>query len=522
MARSCSIPYEMLIKIFSYFDPITLMSVGRVSKRFYEVANDKVKTDGSGGEGSEVQREFVHRLDNLERQLSLVLPRKAAYKRKHLEPVAEEEDMFASFGEEEDEDYLDEQPSEGELRVLWYKIYTQATKKRQWKGNSLNLLEKKLDNSTISEKECGFWKKKYISDLFAGGMSKINQIMKASKPYTACGVPANMEKSVKMSGLKWMLTFKDAVGKETVINQSDIIFRDTSVTVVWNNYTWPAFNSLTILQLHGVTPVQLDNRFYPSKTGLRRRSLIAEYNLKDFQECKRYVGEDSLIKLFCLKPCLIIGLWKRNPEIAFVMAGLHYHQLLEKSFWGTAISSYIFPPHVPVLDDIDPEYGLHGYQLHIDMYSGQKTYLCRTFRGLFCRKEFIRKGFLRMTAIGIKNNREHMPLVGNVNFLWQTLAFKGCIKKCLMMDVTVLDESETPYWCFSAPVQLRECEYSETLYDFLGQSFLLEYRDSVGKIYAQLNWLKETEEHFINNLVLYLNTEKVNSHFGTNYSDAPN
>ncbi|KAM5158009.1 F-box only protein 15 isoform 2-T3 [Mantella aurantiaca] len=442
-----NIPFAVLLKIFSYLDPVSLMSVGCVSKQFYELSND---------------------------------------------------------------------------HVLWYKIYILHMKNNLClKYDSIYSVEKRLNNTTIADKEPGYWKKNYIGELITETEKRIKQILKAEEKYNAFGVPANMEKLIKMSGLIWSLTFGDINGKETIIEHNNIMFRDTSLTVCWNRYIWPDFQTLTTLQLHGITMIQTDC-LRSHKYGLRRFSLIAKYDLKDFKRSSRFVGQDSLLKLFYLDPGLMVGLWKRSSAIAFVMATLHYHQLLEKSFWGTAQSPYIFPPHVPVLDDIDPEYGLHGYQLHIDMYSGPRTYFSSTFRGLYCRRDYIKKGNVRMTAIGLKNNRQHSPLVGKVDFLWKTMAFSGSIENCFMMDVTVLDDLNTPYWCFCAPVQLQESRCSEILYDFMGQSFYLEYKDSVGKLYAQLNWMNETDEYFIINLVLFLNTEKVNSHFGTNYTDSPN
>ncbi|XP_040209828.1 F-box only protein 15 isoform X2 [Rana temporaria] len=427
------IPVAILLKMFSYLDPVSLMSAGCVSKQFYELSNDN---------------------------------------------------------------------------VLWYKVYSLHMKKNmRWKSDSINSAGKRLHFTTIADKEPGYWKKTYISELITGTEKRMNQILKCAKKYNAFGAPANMEKAVKMSGLIWALTFKDINGKETIIEQSDITFRDTSLTIYWNSYIWPGFQRLITLQLHGVTQIQTDCLRTP-KNGLQRHSLIAEYNLKDFKRSSRFIGHDSLIKLFYLDPGLIVGLWKTTPDIAFVKVTLHYHQLLEKSFWGTAKSPYLFPPHVPVLDDIDPEYGLHGYQLHIDMYSGPKTYFCTTFRGLSSRKDYIRNGNVRITAIGFKNNRQHAPLVGKVDFMWETITFSGSIQNCFMMDVTVLDDLEAPYWCFCAPVQLQESKHSETLYDFMGQSFYLEYKDSVGKLHAELNWMNETEEYVIINLVLLLNTEK--------------
>ncbi|XP_072008426.1 F-box only protein 15 isoform X2 [Engystomops pustulosus] len=412
------LPCEILLKIFSFLDPLSLMVVGSVNRRFYKLSKDN---------------------------------------------------------------------------VLWHKIYISRQKVNQrWKSDSVKMLEKKLSDSVL-DPDPGYWKKTYIKELMMTREKKMIQIMKSVKSFCSSEIPVSMKKAV----------------------------RESSVTVTWNSYLWPEFHSLTKIRLHGITPVLTDNSLKPIKKGLRRLSLIAEYDLRNKKDFGRFIGQDMHIKLFHLHPGLIVGLWKKSPEIAFVMGTLHYHQLLEKSFLGSTESPYIFPPHIPILDDIDPEYGLHGYQLHIDMYSGSRTFLCRTFRGLFCRKEYIKNGHLRIAAIGLRNHKRHASLAGKVDFLWETLTLSGSIQNCFTMDVTVLDESEAPYWCFSAPVQLCESKSLETCYDFMGQNFDLNYKDDMGRIHAELIWMKEAEEYYVINLVLYLNTEKVNSYFGTNYTDSP-
>lgn len=52
----------------------------------------------------------------------------------------------------------------------------------------------------------------------------------------------------------------------------------------------------------------------------------------------------------------------------------------------------------PRLDDT-PEYGLHGYQLHVDMHSGGIFYLCSTFRNLFTKKGDTKLGFCFSTKL---------------------------------------------------------------------------------------------------------------------------
>lgn len=85
------------------------------------------------------------------------------------------------------------------------------------------------------------------------------------------------------------------------------------------------------------------------------------------------------------------------------------------------------------------------------------------------------------------------------------------------MDVTLLDETEKPFWCFSAPVYMKLSSKASCFYDYIGQNYDLNYVDSEGKVHIELVWVEETKEYYIVNLVLYLSTEKVNRWFGTKY-----
>ncbi|XP_042817328.1 F-box only protein 15 isoform X7 [Panthera tigris] len=246
----------------------------------------------------------------------------------------------------------------------------------------------------------------------------------------------------------------------------------------------------------------------------RWHSLIAKYNLSNLTE-STMIGGDRLLRIFCLCPGLLVGLWKREEELAFVMANLHFHQLVEKSTLGSATVPYELPPHTPLLDD-NPEYGLHGYQLHIDMHSGGIFYLCGTFRNLLTKKGYIEDGYVKIVVISFKNNTEHLPLIGKVGLSWRTDIFDGCIKSCSIMDITLLDEYGKPFWCFSSPVCMRALGPSDGP-SFLGQTSCVDYVDSEGKVHVELVWIKETEEYFIVSLVLYLRVAKINHWFGTAY-----
>ncbi|XP_069476810.1 F-box only protein 15 isoform X2 [Ambystoma mexicanum] len=439
---TCSLPTEILLKILCYLDSVSLLCMGCVNKRLYELCNDN---------------------------------------------------------------------------LIWYRIYSSLapSKKTYWKSKAVETINNLLHHNTIEEKNIGYWKKEYISKVIAAGKNGIINLLKPVNPYT--GLPVNTKEAVTAAGLIWAITLLDKCGKEYVIEQVEVSFNDTSITVFWYGTAWPSLGIVKTLQLHGVTPVLRDRSWVPSKNGPRRRTLIYEYNLTNLKDSSIQIGSDKLVKVSRLNPGLLLGLWKSGSGIAFVMASLHYHQLLQRSTMGSYNTPFVFPDHKPILDDIDSQYGLHDYQLHIDMHSGGRTYMCGSFSHLYCKKDYIRNGFLKFTVISVKNNKQHAPLAGKIGLLWKTDAFDGNVQNCFMMDVTLLDETEKPFWCVSAPVNIQTYTMPDSLYDFLGEHYVLNYKDLEGKVHMELVWMKETEEYCIINLVIYVTTEKVNSWFGTSY-----
>ncbi|XP_010193385.1 PREDICTED: F-box only protein 15, partial [Mesitornis unicolor] len=306
-----SMPSEMLLKIFSYLDAVSLLSVGCVNKHFYHLANDN---------------------------------------------------------------------------GLWLKIYSSCfqPKRTIWKMNSEQTETAPLGCAALHDRKPGHWKKEYIFKQIAAVKTRVMRLVKPVDPCT--GLPYKNKEAMKASGLSWIIVLKDKNGKEHVMEKAKLSFKDTSVTILWYSTNLPCLDILSTLKLFGVTPLLPDQGRTPSKSGPRRRSLIAEYHLANLTESSIRVGADKLVQLFSLNPGLLVGLWKEKNEIAFVMASLHYHQLFERSTLGSATVQYALPPKKPVLDDVDPEYGLHDYNLHLDMHGRSCTYLCGTFKSLFCRK----------------------------------------------------------------------------------------------------------------------------------------
>ncbi|XP_026555235.1 F-box only protein 15 [Pseudonaja textilis] len=399
--------------------------------------------------------------------------------------------------------------------VVWFKIYSKSflPKRKVWKTTSVQDKDCTfLSFPELQDSKSRCWKREYFMKKIAAQRSSVIQLLKPINTYT--GLPLKTKEAIKTSALRWVILLKDQNGKEHEMDQTDISFNETSVTVYWYNNEWPPLDTLSTLYLFGVIPVLLGE--VHNSNGPWQRSLVSEYKLANMTKNAKMIGCDALVELYHFDQGFMLGLWKKD-EIAFVMASLHYHQLIERSTFGSATLRHYGASIKAVPDDIDPEYGLHGYQLHIDLQSRGNNYICSTFRSLFCKKEYIRNGYLRLSVISYKKEAQHLPLDGNIGLSWRTDAFEGIIKSCFIMDLTLLDDSQKPFWCISVPVEMKLSVKTSTLYESLGPCYCMNYKDSTGKVYMELIWMEETNEYLIVNLVIYLSTEKVNSRFGTNY-----
>ncbi|KAB1256253.1 F-box only protein 15 [Camelus dromedarius] len=237
---------------------------------------------------------------------------------------------------------------------------------------------------SVGDKEAGYWKREYITKQITSVKAALARVLQPVNPYL--GLPVKIREALRISGLGWVIILREKSGREYVMEHVDLSINDSSVTILWFGRDWPRLATLSTLDLCGVMPVFMDQSKTPTKNGPRWHSLIAKYNLSNLAEATM-MGCDTLVRLFCLHPGLAVGLWKREEELAFVMAHLHFHHLVERSALGSAAVPYELPPHTPLLDD-SPECGLHGYQLHVDMHSGGVFCLCGTFRNLFTKKVF--------------------------------------------------------------------------------------------------------------------------------------
>ncbi|XP_012581256.1 PREDICTED: F-box only protein 15 [Condylura cristata] len=525
-----SLPAEILLKILSYLDAVALLCAGCVNRRFYHLASDN---------------------------------------------------------------------------FLWGKVYSAAfsPKRSNWKVSSVEKAAESVNVLSLADREAGYWKKEYIAKQIASVRAALSQVLKNVNPYT--GLPRNAKEALRVSGLGWVLVLREKSGREHVLEHVDLTISDASVTILWYGKNWPCLATLCTLDLCGVTPVFMDRSKPPPRNGgtesalhlpssdclapqpagwapsdprwdallwlltggclargassllpcavvmpedppSQRRALVSGSDWMLPSDGLGGGGRGSLqLTLPSLAHLSVQEAWDDagEEELAFVMANLHVHHLVERSTLGSAtvyvsgrlrfcgaLAGCWVPACVPYSTPAQVvAWFCHfsiGCSLQIQCAGDRRKTLGLLLPGIWfvtlqvtevSVRGYIENGYAKLVVISFKNNTEHLPLIGKVGLSWKTDAFEGCVKSCFIMDVTLLDECGKPFWCVSSPVCLRPRPSPPDGPHFLGQTLGVDYAEEDGRVQAELVWIEETQEHFLVSLVLHLSVAKINRWFGTEH-----
>ncbi|XP_049912768.1 F-box only protein 15 isoform X1 [Epinephelus moara] len=397
--------------------------------------------------------------------------------------------------------------------ALWKKIHmAEFGKRRKWKSKCTDELLLKMATVEVQDRAAGYWKWLHFRTVAACDMDKWKRHLGLISRHT--GLPGQTERVLRNLHVTWELTVSDKSGREVTFEPSWSHFCETSVTVCWSGGgCLPSYQQISTLQLHGVRRIDLD---CPGLKNPGWRSLMSTLDMRALTESAQVIGQDRVVELKLLQTGVIIGVWKDQCSVAFVMLTLHFHKLLERSTQGSSVGPYVEPMDKPPLDDIDPEYGLHGYQLHIVLHDAVCEIMSGSFSQLFCRRTHIHDGLIQLTAISGTSLSQHTPLSGNIKLSWRCEALQGAVENCCIMSLTLLDEFKKPFWCVGSPVSM-EPEERPVSYDYDGEHFLIHYQDSDGQVKMKLVWMKEQKQCVLISLVVCLTVGKVNKHFGRDY-----
>uniref|UniRef100_A0A3B5B8I3 F-box domain-containing protein n=1 Tax=Stegastes partitus TaxID=144197 RepID=A0A3B5B8I3_9TELE len=238
------------------------------------------------------------------------------------------------------------------------------------------------------------------------------------------------------------------------------------------------------------------------------RSLMAKLDMQALTKSAQVIGQDRLVQLQLLQPGIIIGVWRDQSSVAFIMFTLHFHKLVALDHTTPFVEPVVKPP----FDDIDPECGLHGYQLHIVLHNTVCKLMSGSFSQLFCR----RSNLFILIITHSTNLSQHTRLSCSTTLCWQCEALQGAVENCCIMSLTLLDEFKKPFTCVTSPVAMT-LEKTPVSYDYDGEHYLIHHQDSDSQVKMELVRLKDQQHFVLVSLVVYLSVYSVNKHFGRDY-----
>ncbi|XP_059181942.1 F-box only protein 15-like isoform X2 [Centropristis striata] len=397
--------------------------------------------------------------------------------------------------------------------VLWYKIYMLEFGSQTWKpksraegGTAPRVDSLETQPSDWSE---GHWKKMYFRADTRQEMNQCCTTMKVLSPYT--GLPRHTERVLRKLDVSWELGLRTLWGQQISVEHSRVYFFESSMIVRWSGARFPRYHHLSNIQLYGVR----------KETPSRRpgwRSLILKLDTRS--QFSGFIGTDRLVRLRHLRPGFIVGTWRGNSCVAFIMACLHFHKLVEKSLLGSPVCPYSVPANPPPVGYSDPEFGLHGYTLHFVLHGTGSQIMSGHFQHLTCSTgNLAQHGLLELRVINRNDLSQHRSLSGNIKLPWKGGDLEGTVENCCIVSLTLLEESQKPFWCVSSPICITKAEkqLSSHYSDYSGEHFLMDFQNSEGRVKMELVWLKEQRQFFLISLTLYLAVFKINKHFRTAY-----
>nr|XP_019942841.1 PREDICTED: F-box only protein 15 [Paralichthys olivaceus] len=385
--------------------------------------------------------------------------------------------------------------------ALCRKIYiSEFGRNKKGKSTCMNeLLLLKTAAVGLQDHAAGYWKRQLLKAVATCDIKKLKRDLRHINLFT--GLPYQTEQVLRNLHVTWELTAYEESGHEGTLQLIWSRFCETSVCLCWSGGDClPNYQHISTLQLHGVRKIT------HSCSGLKNpggRSLMSKVDMQALTQSAKVIGQDRMVELRMLQPGILIGTWKDQCSVAFIMFTLHFHRLAERSIQGSLFRPHMEPTVRPAFDDIDPEYGLHGYQLHIVLHNTICKLISGSFSQLFCNRSQIRDGLIQLTAISETDLSQHTPLSGSITLPWRCEALQGSVENCCIMSLTLLDEFRNPFWCVSSPVSV-ELEYpSSVSFDYDGEHFLIHHLDADGQVKMKLVWMKKQKQFVVFSLVVY-------------------
>ncbi|CAN9508373.1 unnamed protein product [Ophioblennius macclurei] len=385
--------------------------------------------------------------------------------------------------------------------VIWFGIYTSEFSSLKWQPKRMQEEVQPMERCSV-----GHWKKKYFRTVAIRQFYEWRKELKVVNPHT--GLPLETEHVLRSLKVSWELRLRDIHGQTSRRRQNRAVYSGTSLILRWSGDDLPRYPDISSLQLHAV------HRGAPNSPGRiipGWSSLVLDLDVGSAPS--QFLGTDRLVVLRGLPHGVVVGIWRGESRLAFVMISLHLHRLAEKSFLGSPTRPYREPVTAPLAKPSDLEVGLRGYTLILVLHNTDTQIMLGCFPHLSCDPAQTLNGLVELSVISRTNAAQHRPLSGGVKMLWKSCGLTGSVENCCFMTLNLLDQVKEPFWCESAPVCVRRILDRRSGYG--GDHFLMEHCGAQGHVKTELVWLKDQRQFFLISLAVYVSVVKVNEHFGT-------
>ncbi|KAK3531436.1 hypothetical protein QTP70_020517, partial [Hemibagrus guttatus] len=400
--------------------------------------------------------------------------------------------------------------------VIWHKLYSCEMGRRKWRPRLCGTPDS--EGAGVQDVPAAVWKKLLFSEM---GCHKDTVWKKELRHVNLnTGMPEQTEQVLRSLRVVWEITLTLKRGKQCVYEQSQAFFSDSSVTVCWSGGAWPRIHNVYSVQLHGVVGSPTTVTAKPAW-----RSLISKTLVRRFKKW-RYIGEDSLVKLVQFDEGITVGVWRGTWIIAFVMATLHFHRLVERSvlgslFWCADVcftflnmNSPYRPEVFPALhSDVPLGFSVHGYTVLVLLHNSVRRILQCRYSPVLCTRDKQHVEFMQLRPVHTGMSQKHTPISGRISFPWKAGKLQGDIKNCCVMTVSVLDEAQRPVWCISSSAALFLRHSSVVCETYDGEQVALGYDDTDGKLKMTLVWMQDLQLYFLIGLHIWISVEKMNTRF---------
>ena len=344
------------------------------------------------------------------------------------------------------------------------------------------------------------WKQEFLAQCKIQSIKVLSKIKQ--NPYS--GVPEKVTSFLGLYNIKFQLCLSCSDEKKFLFSKPQLHSFKSTTYLQWNSLTkFPALSSIQTIQVFAISPLilQKNKKYLPVKKALVLSVEVGPKPVKQFSVLSEDVKDKLILKN---SGGVLVAIWAESNDIAFVSLCLHHHNLINRCILSSLNTPYVIK-HKPILDDIDPSYGMHGYQCHILIHTAETTLYENKFSYLACSKGLEGKFLVMKPDVGLGEKLNFS------NFSWKTELFRGSFDKIAFVTITLQDVHREVIWAVSYPGQIKNSSTKSVSFDNSGPMNLLRIQDDQG--FATLTFRTENTD-VVPEVVIGLSLAKISQWFG--------